>query len=231
MVSGMQVVVSGHVAKDPTFQTFPDGTAKTKLRIAYSARWQNRETGEWMDGPTSFVGVECRRGLAENVAICVRKGDPVLVHGRLSIRSYQNPAGEWRQAVDVDADAIGHDLSRGVAQFNRIRRTPGDAAAARNRALAAMSAVAARQAQAGAVAGDREDGTGHDGTGHDGTGHEGTGHEGTGHDGTGHDGTGHDGTQRRDDVVDEAAVAELAEELAEPLAGSLVKEPAEAVPA
>ncbi|HEV2376008.1 MAG TPA: single-stranded DNA-binding protein [Streptosporangiaceae bacterium] len=189
MVHGMQVILAGNVTKDPTFQTFPNGASKAKLRIAYTARWQNRDTGEWTDGPTSYVGVECWRGLAENVAICVRKGDPVLVRGRLTTRSYQNAAGETRLAVDVDADAIGHDLNRGVSQFNRIRRAAGDDALARNRALAAMSAVAARQAQASSVQAGPVDEIDLD-----------------------------DDAEQHDGVVDETAVAELAEELAGPLA-------------
>ncbi len=107
-----------------------DGNAKAQLRVAYTPRHVDRSTGEWTDNPTSFVTVVCWRKLADNVAMCVHKGDPVVVRGRMQVRQYDDRAGNPRLSVDVDASAIGHDLAKGVALFQRTRRPAGDAAAA-----------------------------------------------------------------------------------------------------
>jgi single-strand DNA-binding protein len=72
--------------------------------------------------------VSCWRKLADNVAMCLRKGDPVVVKGRLSVRAYEKD-GMPRTEVDVDASSVGHDLSRGVAHFQRTKRVPGETAA------------------------------------------------------------------------------------------------------
>jgi single-strand DNA-binding protein len=134
MMNEARVFVSGYVASDPTFTLLGDGRPMTKLRVAWTPRKRDRETGEWSDGQTSFAGVNCWRTLAENVAKSLRKGEPVLVQGKINIRRYENSAGEPRQSVEIDATWLGHDLSRGVAQFARTRRSGGETAFDRARA-------------------------------------------------------------------------------------------------
>jgi single-strand DNA-binding protein len=128
MINDAQVFLSGYVATDPTFKRLNGKTSTAKLRIAYTARRMNRETGEWSDGPTSFLTVQCWRTLAENVAVCLRKGEPVLVKGRLQVRKYESNDGGTRLAVEVDASSIGYDLNRGVAHFSRTHRAAGGTA-------------------------------------------------------------------------------------------------------
>jgi single-strand DNA-binding protein len=128
MINDAQVFLSGYVVTDPVFKRLNGKTPTAKLRIAYTARRMNRETGEWSDGPTSFLTVQCWRTLAENVAVCLRKGEPVLVKGRLQVRKYESNDGGTRLAVEVDASSIGHDLNRGVAHFSRTHRAAGGTA-------------------------------------------------------------------------------------------------------
>lgn len=130
MIHEAQVNVAGYVATDPKFKKVTGDISSAKLRVAYTARRRDRETGEWSDGPTSFVNVQCWRTLAENVQMSVHKGEPVLVMGRLQIRRFQDSDGAPRTAVEIEAMSIGHDLTRGVAQFSRTRWPSATAAAA-----------------------------------------------------------------------------------------------------
>lgn len=116
------VFFSGYVATDPVYWQNQDGNAKAQLRVAYTPRHVDRSTGEWTDNPTSFVTVVCWRKLADNVAMCVHKGDPVVVRGRMQVRQYDDRAGNPRLSVNVDASAIGHDLAKGVALFQRTQQ-------------------------------------------------------------------------------------------------------------
>jgi single-strand DNA-binding protein len=125
MLHEAQVHLAGSVATEPKFKKVAGDVSSAKLRIAYTARRQNRETGEWSDGATSFVTIQCWRGLAENVTMSLRKGEPVLVMGRLQIRRYEDAEGNQRTAVEVEANSVGHDLTRGVAVFSRTRRALG----------------------------------------------------------------------------------------------------------
>jgi len=130
MINDANIDLAGFVASEPSFKLLDNGTSTARLRVAYTERRFNRETGEWGDGPTSFVTVLCWRTLADNVAVCLRKGEPVLVRGRLRVREYHDKEGAPRTVTEVDASSVGHDLSRGVAHFSRTRRAPGETAAA-----------------------------------------------------------------------------------------------------
>ena len=77
---------------------------------------------------TSFVRVTCWRRLAENLATCLRKGEPVLLRGRLEVRPFTGKDGVRRVSVDVDANYLGYDLTRGVAGFRRVWETTGKTA-------------------------------------------------------------------------------------------------------
>jgi len=120
-----QVCLTGYVATQPVTKTVKSGATNVSMRVAWTPRKQDRVSGEWVDGNTSYVTVICWRKLATNAAICVRKGDPVIVKGRLSIRPYEDKQGAQRIAVEVEANSVGHDLSRGVAQFQRVRPQTG----------------------------------------------------------------------------------------------------------
>jgi single-strand DNA-binding protein len=130
MIHEAQVNVAGYVATDPKFKKVAGDISSAKLRVAYTARRRDRETGEWSDGPTSFVTVQCWRTLADNVKVSVHKGEPVLITGRLQIRRFEDQEGAARTAVEIEAMSIGHDLTRGVAQFSRTRWPSATAAAA-----------------------------------------------------------------------------------------------------
>jgi single-strand DNA-binding protein len=129
MIQDAQVHLAGYVATEPKFKKTVSGTSSVRLRVAYTLRRQNRETGEWSDGATTFVNGQCWRGLADNVAMCLRKGEPVMVMGRLNIRRFEDSEGAQRTSVEVEANSIGHDLARGVAHFSRTRRAVGGTAA------------------------------------------------------------------------------------------------------
>lgn len=130
MANETQVQFTGFVATEPAVKPLDDGKSMTTLRVASTPRRFNRRTGEWCDGPTSFMSVACWRKLAENVALCLRKGDPVVVVGTMRVRRYDAKDGSPRTDVEVDATSIGHDLSRGVARFQRIRGQSGGASGA-----------------------------------------------------------------------------------------------------
>ncbi|MGW6131327.1 single-stranded DNA-binding protein [Cellulomonas sp. NPDC055163] len=106
-------------------------TPFTTFRMASTRRWFDRERGTWVDGRTEWFTVKAWRGAARNVAESLRKGDPVLVHGRLSTDEWSTADGEPRTSLVLDAIAIGPDLAFGTARYMRtVRSSPGDAAPA-----------------------------------------------------------------------------------------------------
>jgi single-strand DNA-binding protein len=114
------VCVVGNVATQPVCRELATGSS-ARFRLAVTSRYWDREKNEWTDGHTNFFTVWARRTLAANVASSVALGDPVVVQGRLKVRTEQRD-GQSRASADVDAVAIGHDLSRGTSAFRRTSR-------------------------------------------------------------------------------------------------------------
>jgi single-strand DNA-binding protein len=119
MVNEATVSVSGYIATQPKGGWTKDGTRTVSMRLGWTPRRIDKTTGEWTDQPSSFVSVICYRKVAENAALCLRRGDPVLVKGSLRVREYGEENGPKRTAVEVIADTIGHDLSRGITIFKK----------------------------------------------------------------------------------------------------------------
>jgi single-strand DNA-binding protein len=114
------VTFQGWVGNDVVYRETSKGTV-ANLRVGSTPRIK-RADGQWADGPTSWFSVSCWRSLADHVRDSVRKGDPVLVHGRLRTDVWEREDGKTSVSPVVEALHIGHDLSRGVAVFTKAPR-------------------------------------------------------------------------------------------------------------
>ncbi|MDT9700192.1 single-stranded DNA-binding protein [Streptomyces sp. P17] len=114
------ISVVGNVATQPVYREVATGPS-ARFRLAVTARYLDREKNEWTDGHTNFFTVWANRQLATNAAASLTVGDPVLVQGRLKVRSEVREQQTWTSA-DIDAVAIGHDLARGTSAFRRPGR-------------------------------------------------------------------------------------------------------------
>lgn len=204
--------VAGYATADPIFRLTKGGVELAHVRIACTPRRINRDSGAWEDSDTSYFSVTCWRKLATAVRASIRKGDPVLVRGRMRTRTWKSDDRTVSE-VEIDADAMGHDLTRGWATFNRGTRPQVEQPGAGEEAR-----------QAPGEAGDRAGVDGGDGGGVDGEadGHDQRAEEGyedpddpdTGGSGAG---TGDDGpwepitpaTEGADDILTESAMADL----------------------
>ena len=115
------VSVAGYIATDPLPSKSKTGTPMLKMRLAWTPRRLDRETNQWVDQPTCFAWVKCWRRLAENANFSMNKGDPIVVSGTLTVSEYLSKEGIRRTSVEITANAIGHDLSRGITAFRRQR--------------------------------------------------------------------------------------------------------------
>lgn len=110
------ISVVGTIATDPKLITPASGTKLCSFRLASDERRFDREKQEWVDGSTNWFGVVAFRGLAEHAHGSFRKGDRILVTGRLRMRPWEK---EDRRgvSVEIEADALGHDVRWGVSSF------------------------------------------------------------------------------------------------------------------
>lgn len=115
------VTVTGVVATDPRAVVLDETLRITNFRLASTSRRRDR-SGQWVDGHTTWFTVTCWRGLAANVADSIGKKDRVVVRGRLRSQDWTAQDGTQRSTLEIEADAVGHDLSFGTSTFTRTRR-------------------------------------------------------------------------------------------------------------
>ena len=112
------ISVTGLVATTPKHVVTATGLTVTSFRFASTQRRYDRAEQKWVDGETNWYTVATFRQLATNVATSVQKGQRVIITGRLRVRDWATDDKRGTN-VEIDADAVGHDLSWGTATFSR----------------------------------------------------------------------------------------------------------------
>ena len=114
------VWITGNVGSEVELKEYREGVTYASFRVACTPRlWRG---GQWGDDETTWLGVVCNKPLALNVKSSVGKGDPVVVVGRLRTERWTDPQGVRHERIRLDAQSVGHDLSRGTSVFQRSPR-------------------------------------------------------------------------------------------------------------
>ena len=120
-MNGNTITVVGNLTKDPILKYIPTGKAVTNFTVACNRGWRDKDSQAWVEGEASYFKVECWEPMAENVAESLRKGDPVIVVGRLERRTYEQE-GQTRESWEIRAENIGPDLRMRTASLRRVLR-------------------------------------------------------------------------------------------------------------
>lgn len=100
--------ITGNVGGDPELRYTPQGVAVASFGVAFTPRV--KQGNDWVDGDPTWFNVSAWRGLGENVAEGVRKGDRVTVTGTVQLRKYQRQDGGEGQSLDLNADDVALSL-------------------------------------------------------------------------------------------------------------------------
>ena len=102
-----KVFIVGRLTRDPEHRTTPNGVSVTTLGVAVTRR-MNREQAD-------FFNVIAWRGLADNCAKYLVKGQQIAVAGELRTRSYEANDGSKRYLTEIQADDIEFLAKPGAA--------------------------------------------------------------------------------------------------------------------
>ena len=143
MVSFNRVVLAGNLTRDPELRFTQEGVPVANFSIAVN---RVRSKSEAVD----FFNVSAWRELGERVANYKKKGDPILVEGRLQYRTWQTPDGTKRSTVDVVADNVQFLNRSGDPQQQAeapasVNEAPAETAGAGGWGLAAKQQAAASE--------------------------------------------------------------------------------------
>jgi single-strand DNA-binding protein len=112
VVNFNRVVLAGNLTRDPELRFTNDGIPVCSFGLAVN---RVRSRSEEVD----FFDISAWRELGETIANYKKKGDPILLEGRLQYRTWEAQDGSKRSKVDVVADNV---------QFLGGRSDPDDGA-------------------------------------------------------------------------------------------------------
>jgi len=99
-----KVILMGRLTGDPELKYTPNGTARTKFRIAVNRTY--KDSAGQLQEEVDFVPIVTWGSQAENCNQYLSKGRPVLVDGRLSIREFKGDDGENVRWTEVVANTV-----------------------------------------------------------------------------------------------------------------------------
>jgi single-strand DNA-binding protein len=99
VVNFNRVVLAGNLTRDPELRFTNDGIPVCSFGLAVN---RVRSRSEEVD----FFDISAWRELGETIANYKKKGDPILLEGRLQYRTWEAQDGSKRSKVDVVADNV-----------------------------------------------------------------------------------------------------------------------------
>lgn len=115
------ITITGNVGSDVEIRAGGNNEwAFANFRVACTPRSRGAEG--WQDELTIWYRVRCGYALANHVKASISRGDPVIVVGRLRTVSWVDADGVTHTRTEIDAQHVGHDLTRGTAEFRRMVR-------------------------------------------------------------------------------------------------------------
>lgn len=125
MFNEIEIAIRGWVGQRPRIVETQGSAGMVSVRVGSTPRRRDK-SGNWGDGETAWFSVIAFGDLAENATRSLRKGDPVLVRGRLNVRRSERDGREFL-TNEIVADAIGIELSHGTALYAPTVRRDRDA--------------------------------------------------------------------------------------------------------
>lgn len=116
----------GRLTDDVTLRWTASGKAVATIPLAFNSRKRDPQTSEWVDGDVFFVRGTAFNALAEHAMDSLRKGDEVVVSGRVKTERWQDKqTGENRSATSLLVDSIGPSLAWATAAPQKVERSGG----------------------------------------------------------------------------------------------------------
>jgi single-strand DNA-binding protein len=116
------ITIVGNLTDDPELRYTPAGVPVANCRVAVNRRTFNRETNSFDDRLDGYFTVNIWRDYAENAADSLRRGNRVLVMGRLISRSYEDKEGQTRWVTEIEADEVCPSLRWATAKVTKVVR-------------------------------------------------------------------------------------------------------------
>lgn len=105
------VQIIGNLGRDPEIRTTQSGGKVCNLRVATSATWKDRQTGERHEKTEWHSVVVFNDGLVRVCEQFLRKGSKIYVCGQLQTKKWQDQSGNDRYSTDVVLQGFNSQLT------------------------------------------------------------------------------------------------------------------------
>ncbi len=141
MNRAIEVTVQGTVATAPVL-TRQEGK-KPYCRFRVAASYGQMVSGNWVNYDTLWFTAKAWGDLAEHLAQSFKRGDPVILCGRLGEDHWMR-SGQRVSSMVLHLHCAGHDLTRGEAHYTKVVIIHDKAGASGQAQLAAQHAGGAQ---------------------------------------------------------------------------------------
>lgn len=100
-----KVILVGRITKMPEVNNTQAGVMVAKLNLATNRTWKDQKTGN-STTDTEYHNIVAWRGLAEVIGNYCKKGDLILVEGRITTRSYEDKEKNKKYITEIIAESI-----------------------------------------------------------------------------------------------------------------------------
>ena len=115
-MSNPTVTIVGRIGQDPE----AIGSTGLRLRVATNDRVKNDSTGEWEDKNTSWWTVKAWKRLAEQSMDVLKKGQEVIIVGKIYEENWTDKEGTKRTSYEINAESIA------ITTFSLAKKTVKD---------------------------------------------------------------------------------------------------------
>ncbi len=115
------ITVVGNLTRDPELRFTPNGTPVVSFAVAVNKRFQDKNSGEWLNS-ADFFNVVAWFKLAENCAESLGKGDRVLISGKLSQENWDDKDGQKRTSYRIVANVVAPSLEFATCKIDKNER-------------------------------------------------------------------------------------------------------------
>ena len=109
-----KIEIMGNLGKDPELRYLGDQTATTSLSVAYTEKWNDKQSGQLQEHTEWFTVLLYGRH-AEIVCERMKKGDCIMVWGKLKSRRYTDRSGNERTVYEIVAKEMQIIHTRQIA--------------------------------------------------------------------------------------------------------------------
>lgn len=97
-----KVIIAGNLTRDPELRSTNSGTSVCAFSVAVNRSYRGQDGSTKED--VSYIDCSAWGRLGETIAQYAKKGDGILVSGRLNQRAWEDKSGNKRSSVEVVVD-------------------------------------------------------------------------------------------------------------------------------